>query len=190
MNPTRREFLTLLAATAAQPKALLATAPKQAVSQRRSNENVRGSASPKVSLQRCSSVPVIGLRVLYHNREWESANRTPDGRIAVDALFDDTEHSAVRFLLDAGHVCRGGSDVITLIKRRLERIAAFHMRDFVIDKEVSPGQGNFPRAQCAAVLRGKALDEKDNDGGQKLGQAVIEPAYHTLSVAFALGQGQ
>jgi sugar phosphate isomerase/epimerase len=83
-----------------------------------------------------------------------------------ETLFDDTEHTPVGFLLDAAHVYCGGSDVITLIKRRLERIAAFDMRDFVNDKEVSPGQGNFPRAQFAAVLRGRALDEKDNDGGQ------------------------
>ena len=108
----------------------------------------------------------------------------------MDTPFDNIEHLPVRFLLDAGHVYRGGSHGITLIGRRLERIAAFHTRGFVNDKEVSPGQGSFPRAQFAAVLRGKALEEKDNDGGQKLGQAVIEPSYHTLSLAFALGQDQ
>jgi sugar phosphate isomerase/epimerase len=127
----------------------------------------------------------IGLPVLYHNHELEFAQGAPGSKVEMDTLFDETEHTSVCFLLDAGHAYRGGGDVIGLIGRRLDRIAAFHMRDFVDRKEVPLGQGSFPLAQCAAVLRnrrwsGWALNEEDNDGGQKLGLAVIEPAYHAL----------
>ena len=110
------------------------------------------------------------------------------GHTAIVIWTDETEGTPVRFLLDAGHAYRGGADVIGLIGRRLDQIAAFHMRDFVNKKEVPLGQGSFPLAQFAAVLRnrrwtGWALNEEDNDGGQKLGLAVIEPAFHALSTA-------
>ena len=45
----------------------------------------------------------------------------------MDTLFDDTLHTPVRFLFDAGHVYDGGSDRITLLKCRLEPIEKITM---------------------------------------------------------------
>jgi sugar phosphate isomerase/epimerase len=126
----------------------------------------------------------IGLPILYHNHEGEFARQGEE----MNILFDQTEGTPVRFLLDAGHAFRGGADIVAVLQRRLPRIAAFHMRDFVGRQEVPLGQGSFPLAQFAAVLKqrrwsGWALNEEDNDGGPKLGNAVIEPAYHALAAA-------
>jgi len=133
----------------------------------------------------------IGLPVLYHNHEGEFSGQGEE----METLFNETEHSPVRFLLDAGHAYRGGSDVVALVKRRLPRIAAFHMRDFVGRTEVPLGQGSFPLAQFAQVLRdrqwsGWALNEEDGDGKQKLGLTVIEPAYRALSTALGEDTGK
>ena len=123
----------------------------------------------------------IGIPFLYHNHEGEF---TPEiGEMEI--LFNETEHTKVKFLLDAGHAYRGGSDVIQLINRRLPRIAAFHMRDYVDGKQVPLGQGTFPLAEFVSTLishqwSGWILNEEDSDGKQKLGLAVIEPAYSSL----------
>jgi sugar phosphate isomerase/epimerase len=157
---------------------------------------ISGQAAPSTDAARRKAAALItaarygegiGLPILYHNHEGEFARQGEE----MNILFDQTEGTPVRFLLDAGHAFRGGADIVAVLQRRLPRIAAFHMRDFVGRREVPLGHGSFPLTQFAAVLRqrrwsGWALNEEDNDGGPKLGNAVIEPAYHAL--AAALGQ--
>jgi len=127
----------------------------------------------------------VGLPVLYHNHDWEFTSALHE----IDSLFSETNNTPVRFLLDIGHAYHAGSDVLAFTNAHLERIAAFHMRDYANGKQVPLGRGGFPLAAFAALLRSRGwngwlLSEEDSDGKEKLGLAVIEPAYKALEAAF------
>jgi len=128
----------------------------------------------------------LGLPVLYHNHDWEFTSPFQE----IDSLFSETRNSPLRFLLDIGHAYHAGSDVLGFTGAHLERIAAFHMRDYASGRQVPLGSGSFPLASFATLLRsrrwnGWILNEEDSDGKQKLGLAVIDPAYRALEAAFA-----
>lgn len=128
----------------------------------------------------------LGLPVLYHNHDWEFTSTFHE----IDSLFSETSDTPVRFLLDIGHAFHAGSDVLAFTSAHLDRIAAFHMRDYATGKQVPLGHGSFPLASFAALLRssewnGWLLSEEDSEGKQKLGLAVIEPAYKALEAAFS-----
>jgi sugar phosphate isomerase/epimerase len=130
----------------------------------------------------------LGLPVLYHNHDWEFTSQLHE----IDSLFDETNSTPVRFLLDIGHAFHAGGNVLAFTSAWLERIAAFHMRDYSNGKQVSLGQGSFPLASFAALLRsrgwdGWVLNEEDSDGKEKLGLVVIDPAYRALEAAFSKG---
>jgi inosose dehydratase len=127
----------------------------------------------------------VDLPLLYHNHWWEFAN---DGA-EMNTLFDATVDSPVKFLLDAGHAFHAGADIQAVLRRRLDRIAALHLRDYRDGKQVPLGAGTFPLQEAARLLRdrewsGWVLNEEDSDGKQKLGATVIDPAYHALEAAF------
>jgi sugar phosphate isomerase/epimerase len=127
----------------------------------------------------------LGLPVLYHNHDWEFTSAFHE----MDLLFSETNNTPVRFLLDAYHA---GSDVLGFTSTHLARIAAFHMRDYANGKQVPLGQGNFPLASFAALLQSRGwsgwlLNEEDSDGKEKMGLAVISPAYKALEAAFIKG---
>jgi sugar phosphate isomerase/epimerase len=130
----------------------------------------------------------LGLPVLYHNHDWEFTSAFHE----MELLFSETNNTPVRFLLDIGHAYHAGIDVLGFTSTHLARIAAFHMRDYANGKQVPLGQGGFPLASFAALLRSRGwsgwlLNEEDSDGKEKLGMAVISPAYKALEAAFTKG---
>ena len=133
----------------------------------------------------------IGLPVLYHNHDWEFRLPNPE----IEVLFDRTRHTKVEFLFDIGHAYHAGEDVLSFTSQHIDRMAAFHLRDYAEGKQVPLGQGTFPLVQFASLLRqrgwvGWLLNEEDSDGKQKLGLSVIEPAHRALETAFSIRKKQ
>ncbi len=125
----------------------------------------------------------LGIPLAYHNEQ------NTEGTSELEALYAATDPEYVWFLLDAGHAYRAGVDVPAFLRKHHRRIIGIHLRDFREGKQVPLGEGTFPLAEVAAVLkragwRGWVLNEEEREDGTKAGLKFIKPAFHAMQRAF------
>jgi inosose dehydratase len=126
-----------------------------------------------------------GLGVAYHNHWWEFESKIGE----IEALYTQTDHELVHFVLDAGHAYRGGADVPAFIRAHSTRIAGFHLRDYKNGKLSTLGTGTFPLAQVAATIKqigwkGWVENEEEREDSSKNGVDVVAPAFKAMKEAF------
>ena len=99
-----------------------------------------------------------GLRLGYHNHNWEFFRLTDDpSRTAYDVLTEETDQRYVHFELDLFWVTRGARDPVDLLRRLQGRVRQFHVKDIKQDGSFEdPGQGliDFPR-----IFRTRQVEE-------------------------------
>jgi len=127
-----------------------------------------------------------GITTAYHNHWWEFQSKIGE----IETLYKETDPALVSFVLDAGHAYHGGANVPEFIRAHSNRIIGFHLRDFKDGHFVSLGQGTFPLAQVAAVLRqikwkGWVENEEEREDHSQTGLKVIAPAYKAMMEAFS-----
>jgi inosose dehydratase len=127
----------------------------------------------------------VGLGFAYHNHWWEFESKVGE----IEALYAQTDPSAVSFLLDAGHAYRGGADVPAFLRKHSGRLTGLHLRDYKDGKQVPLGEGSFPLPEVAATLqqlqwKGWVLNEEEREDGSKGGESVMGPAFKALRGAF------
>jgi len=90
-----------------------------------------------------------GLRLGYHNHNWEFFRLTDDpSRTAFDVLIEETDPRLVHFELDLFWVTRGARDPVDLLRRLRGRVRQYHVKDMnQAGSFEDPGQGllDFPR---------------------------------------------
>ena len=91
----------------------------------------------------------VGLRLGYHNHNWEFFPLTDDpSKTAYDVLIEETDRRYVHFELDLFWVTRGARDPVDLLRRLDGRVRQFHVKDISQNGSFEdPGQGliDFPR---------------------------------------------
>jgi len=128
-----------------------------------------------------------GITAAYHNHWWEFESKLGE----IEALYTQTDPALVSFVLDAGHAFHGGANVPDFIRAHSNRIIAFHLRDYKNGQYVTLGEGEFPLARVAAVLKqigwkGWAENEEERADHTQTGLKVIAPAYKAMVEAFSL----
>jgi sugar phosphate isomerase/epimerase len=90
-----------------------------------------------------------GLRLGYHNHNWEFFRLTDDpSRTAYDVLIDETDRRYVHFEMDLFWVVRGARDPVDLLRRLDGRVRQYHVKDMnQAGSFEDPGRGliDFPR---------------------------------------------
>jgi sugar phosphate isomerase/epimerase len=85
----------------------------------------------------------VGLRLGYHNHNWEFFRLTDDpSRTAYDILIEETDRRYVHFEMDLFWVIRGARDPVDLLRRLDGRVRQFHVKDMnQAGSFEDPGQG-------------------------------------------------
>jgi sugar phosphate isomerase/epimerase len=100
----------------------------------------------------------VGLRLGYHNHNWEFFRLTDDpSRTAYDVLIEETDPRYVHFEMDLFWVTRGARDPVDLLRRLDGRVRQYHVKDMnQAGSFEDPGQGliDFPR-----IFRTQRVDE-------------------------------
>jgi inosose dehydratase len=128
-----------------------------------------------------------GVTLVYHN---ETAEESAPGLGELQALYVRTDPAYVAFLLDCGHAYQGGLDVPSFLAQHSARIVGLHLRDYKDGGQVVLGQGTFPLAEAARVLKrarwsGWVLNEEERTDGSKHGLEYIKPAFEATRKAFS-----
>ena len=72
----------------------------------------------------------VGLRLGYHNHNWEFFRLTDDpSRTAFDVLIEETDSRYVHFELDLFWSWRGANDPVDLLRRLDGRVRQYHVKD-------------------------------------------------------------
>lgn len=99
-----------------------------------------------------------GLRLGYHNHNWEFFTLTDDpSRTAYDVLIEETDPRYVHFEMDLFWVVRGARDPVDLLRRLGNRVRQYHVKDMNQGGSFEdPGRGliDFPR-----IFRSHQVDE-------------------------------
>ena len=100
----------------------------------------------------------VGLRLGYHNHNWEFFRLTDDpSKTAYDVLIEETDRHYVHFEMDLFLVTRGARDPVDLLQRLGDRVRQYHVKDMnQAGSFADPGQGllDFPR-----IFRTQLVDE-------------------------------
>ena len=100
----------------------------------------------------------VGLRLGYHNHNWEFFRLTDDPSMtAYDVLIEETDPRYVHFEMDLFWVIRGARDPVDLLRRLDGRVRQYHVKDLnQAGSFADPGQGliDFPR-----IFRAQQVDE-------------------------------
>jgi sugar phosphate isomerase/epimerase len=100
----------------------------------------------------------VGLRLGYHNHNWEFFRLTDDpSRTAYDVLIEETDRRYVHFEMDLFWVTRGARDPVDLLRRLDGRVRQYHVKDMnQAGSFEDPGQGliDFQR-----IFRTQRVDE-------------------------------
>ena len=100
----------------------------------------------------------VGLRLGYHNHNWEFFRLTDDpSKTAYDVLIEETDPRYVHFEMDLFWVIRGARDPVDLLRRLNGRVLQYHVKDMnQAGSFEDPGQGllDFPR-----IFRTQQVDE-------------------------------
>lgn len=129
----------------------------------------------------------VGITAAYHNHWWEFESKIGE----IDALYTQTDHSLVHFVLDAGHAYHGGANVPSFIRAHAKRIIGFHLRDYKNGRLTTLGTGTFPLAEVAHTIeqigwKGWVENEEERENLSKNGTEVIRPAFKAMEEAFRI----
>jgi sugar phosphate isomerase/epimerase len=124
-----------------------------------------------------------GLRVGYHNHDWEYAPLADDpSRLAIEMLLAETDAGLVHMEMDLHWVHRAGQDAVAFLETYPDRFLQFHVKD--ADAEggfADPGQGviDFPRILAVGERVGvvEHIVERDDAGANGLATAEVGFAY-------------
>jgi len=85
----------------------------------------------------------VGLRLGYHNHNWEFFRLTDDpSRTAFDVLVEETDPRYVHFQLDLFWSWRGAHDPVDILERLDGRVRQYHVKDMnQAGSFEDPGQG-------------------------------------------------
>ena len=85
----------------------------------------------------------VGLRLGYHNHNWEFFRLTDDpSRTAFDVLIEETDARSVHFELDLFWTWRGAHDPVDILRRIDGRVRQYHVKDMnQAGSFEDPGQG-------------------------------------------------
>ncbi|HZL27025.1 MAG TPA: sugar phosphate isomerase/epimerase family protein [Acidobacteriaceae bacterium] len=130
-----------------------------------------GKFTPEALHAKCARLDAFGkvcrdhgLQLAYHNHMPEFANSNAE----IDGIADNTDHSLVHFLIDAGHGYQGGGDPAQFMLGHHERIVGCHVKTFKNHTQQVPlGEGDFGFEALAAAMRktgwtGWVIDEEGN----------------------------
>jgi sugar phosphate isomerase/epimerase len=99
-----------------------------------------------------------GLRLGYHNHNWEFFRLTDDpSRTGYDVLIEETDPRLVHFEMDLFWVTRGARDPVDLLRRLDGRVRQYHVKDMnQAGSFEDPGRGlvDFPR-----IFRSRQVEE-------------------------------
>lgn len=100
----------------------------------------------------------VGLRLGYHNHNWEFFRLTDDSsRTAFDVLVEETDPRYVHFELDLFWSFRGAHDPVDILDRIDERVRQYHVKDMNQAgsfEDLGRGLIDFPR-----IFRAHAAEE-------------------------------
>ncbi len=109
----------------------------------------------------------VGLRLGYHNHNWEFFRLTDDPtRTAYDVLIEETDARYVHFEMDLFWVVRGARDPVDLLRRLDGRVRQYHVKDMnQAGSFEDPGQGllDFVRIFRTQVVE-EYIVERDDAG--------------------------
>jgi sugar phosphate isomerase/epimerase len=109
----------------------------------------------------------VGLRLGYHNHNWEFFRLTDDpSKTAYDVLIEETDRHYVHFEMDLFWVTRGARDPVDLLRRLDGRVRQFHVKDMnQAGSFEDPGKGllDFPRIFKAERVE-EYIVERDDAG--------------------------
>jgi sugar phosphate isomerase/epimerase len=98
-----------------------------------------------------------GLRVGYHNHDWELAPLS-DGTLPIDLLLDRTDPDLVDWQMDIFWTVHGGGDPLAMLDRRAGRVTSVHVKDRTADgRMVDVGDGLIDFATIMARAEGQGL---------------------------------
>lgn len=75
-----------------------------------------------------------GITLCYHNHDFE-LERLSDGRMALQAIFDDTDRKNVKAELDVYWLTKAGEQPVQWINRYKDRTPLVHLKDMTTDEE-------------------------------------------------------
>ena len=104
-----------------------------------------------------------GIELGYHNHHWELAPQ-PDGRSALECLFDGAADSPLTWQADVAWLERGGADPVLLMQRYRQRLVSVHAKDLA-----APGT------------------KQDEDGWDDVGHGVLDWRGSLAAAAVANG---
>lgn len=93
-------------------------------------------------------INAAGLRLAYHNHEWEFLSY--DGKRAIEWIFDTAPAALVGWEADLGWVRRAGQSPLAWVERYADRLESVHAKDIA-----AAGQG------------------RDEDGWSALGEGIV-----------------
>lgn len=98
-----------------------------------------------------------GLRVGYHNHDWELRSMA-DGTRPIDLLLDRSDAALVDWQMDVFWTVHGGADPLTMLAERGDRVTSVHVKDRTGDGEmVDVGDGVIDFATILADAASRAL---------------------------------
>ncbi|MED1203694.1 sugar phosphate isomerase/epimerase family protein [Heyndrickxia acidicola] len=75
-----------------------------------------------------------GITLCYHNHDFE-LDRLPDGRKALESIFEETHADHVKAELDVYWLAKAGEEPIEWINRYKDRAPLIHLKDMTKDEE-------------------------------------------------------
>ena len=98
-----------------------------------------------------------GLRLGYHNHNWEFFRLTDDpSKTAFDVLVEETDPRLVHFELDLFWAVRGARDPVDIVERIDDRVLQYHCKDMNQAgsfEDLGLGLIDFPRIFARAPRR-------------------------------------
>ena len=111
------------------------------------------------------TVSDAGLKLAYHNHNFEFENKQPDGTPLYDILLNETDANLVKFELDLYWIVVGGESPIDYLSRDPARWPLYHVKDKTWKdrpgkedwEDVGPGSIDFP--DIFAAGQGRRVDK-------------------------------
>lgn len=95
-----------------------------------------------------------GMRLAYHNHEWEFAPFGPGQSCGMDILLAETDPRWVHFEVDTAWATYGGWDVVRMLREHSERVELIHAKEVTVADKSEPAMGegdvDFPAVVALA----------------------------------------
>ena len=121
-----------------------------------------------------------GLRLGYHNHNWEFFRLTDDpSKTGYDVLIEETDPHYVHFEMDLFWVTRGARDPVDLLRRLDGRVRQYHVKDMnQAGSFEDPGQGliDFSRIFRAHHVDEYIVERDDAGSPPRAPEAALDTA--------------